>query len=215
VTAAHATLVWLADAGGLPESAVAAYAGWLGQDERARHARFVRAERRRQFVAGRALARLVLGRLLGVAPAAMALQERPGQGPALLSPAHSAAFSISHSGPWIAVAASTETLVGLDIERIDPSRDVMGLAQQAFGPEQLVQLAACDALQRIDVFYRMWCEHEARIKLGAPVGSMVDCGRPGLAGALACAAPPAADITPELVDLGRSARPDQLVHQLG
>jgi 4'-phosphopantetheinyl transferase len=202
MTAVQETLVWLADAGALPESVLASYAGWLGEAERARHARFVRLERRRQFVAGRALARLALGRLLELEPAGIALQERPGQGPALLRPSRFAAFSISHSGPWIAVAASTETLVGLDIERIDPSRQVMALAQQAFGPEQVAHLTACAPPQRIEVFYRMWCEHEARIKLGVPVDSMFSFGRPGLAGALACAAAPAFEPRPELVDLG-------------
>ena len=194
------TLVWLADAATLGEDALAACAAWLGADERQRLARFVRAERRIQFVGGRVLLRRALGELLGVPPRAIELQERPGLGPALLHPAAPAVgFSISHSGNWIACAASTETLLGLDIERIDPGRDVVRLAEQAFAPEEAARLAACEGAARLDLFYRLWCEHEARIKLALPVGKIYTLGRPGLAGALACATSLAADPVVELV----------------
>ena len=194
------TLVWLADAAALDEPALAACAGWLGGGERERLARFVRAERRIQFIGGRALLRRALGELLGVAPGAIALQERPGLGPALVHPAAPAVgFSISHSGTWIACAASTETALGLDIERIDPGRDVLRLAEQAFEPGLAARLAACEAAERTDLFYRLWCELEAGIKLALPVGKMYAFGRPGLSAALACAAPLVSDPTFELV----------------
>ncbi|MEW6759269.1 MAG: 4'-phosphopantetheinyl transferase superfamily protein [Pseudomonadota bacterium] len=194
--------MWLADAATLGGDALAAGAAWLGAHERQRLARFVRAERRTQFIGGRVLLRRALGELLGVPPGAILLQERPGLGPALVHPAAPAVgFSISHSGNWIACAASTETALGLDIERIDPGRDVMRLAEQAFTPEQTARLAACDSAERIDLFYRMWCEHEARIKLALPVGKIYALGRPGLAGALACATSLAADPVVELATL--------------
>lgn len=203
MAAPRRTLVWLADAAHLGEDALAACSGWLGADERQRLARFVRAERRIQFVGGRALLRRALGELLGVPPDAIRLQDRPGRGPALLHPAAPAVgFSISHSGNWIACAASTETMLGLDIERVDSGRDVLRLAEQAFGPEEAARLAACEAGKRIDVFYRMWCEHEARIKLALPIGKMYAFGRSGLSGALACATPLAADPVVELASFG-------------
>ncbi|GAB3387076.1 4'-phosphopantetheinyl transferase family protein [Massilia agri] len=194
MAAPRRTLVWLAEAATLSADTLAACAGWLGPDERQRLARFVRAERRTQFLGGRVLLRRALSELLGVPPRAIELQERPGLGPALLLPAAPAVgFSISHSGNWIACAASTETALGLDIERIDPGRDVVRLAEQAFTPEQTARLAACEGAERIDLFYRLWCEHEASIKLASPVGKMYGVGRPGLCGALACATPLAAD----------------------
>jgi 4'-phosphopantetheinyl transferase len=202
MAAPRRTRVWLLDAAALGEDALAPFAGWLGAQERELLARFVRAERRIQFIGGRALLRRALGELLGVAPAAVELQERPGLGPALIHPAAPAVgFSISHSGRWIACAASTETRLGLDIERIDPTRDVLGLAQQAFAPEDAARLAACEPAERIDAFYRLWCGHEARIKLALPVAKMYELGRPGLAGALACAGSLSADPVVELVSL--------------
>jgi len=179
------TLVWLVDAGALSGAALDRYADWLGASERERCARFVRAERRRQFIVGRALLRLALGRLLGVAPRSIALRERPGNAPALASPAlENIGLSISHSGPWVACAASTICALGLDIERIDARRDVLALAQQALGPQALAELQALEGEARLHAFYRMWCLHEAGIKLGGPGAAQYVFEQPGLAIAL-------------------------------
>lgn len=162
------TLLWLIDAGALSGAALDAYAEWLGESERERSARFVRPERRRQFIVGRALLRHALGRLLDVAPRDIVLRERPGNAPALASPAvHGLGFSISHSGPWVACAASTVCGLSLDIERIDERRDVLALAQQALGDDALAELQALEGKERVHAFYRMWCLHEAHVKLGS------------------------------------------------
>jgi 4'-phosphopantetheinyl transferase len=182
------TLVWLVDAGALSGAALDAYAGWLGESERERCARFVRAERRRQFIVGRVLLRLALGRLLGLAPRSIALRERPGNAPALDSPAlEGVGFSISHSGPWVACAASAACALGLDIECVDGRRDVLALAEQALGPEALAALQALEGDARTHAFYRRWCLHEAGIKLGGPGVDDYVFEQPGLALALRCA----------------------------
>jgi 4'-phosphopantetheinyl transferase len=190
VPAPGETLLWLVDAGALSGAALDGYAGWLGESERQRCARFVRAERRRQFIVGRALLRHALGRLLGAAPRSIVLRERPGNAPALESPAlQGVGFSISHSGPWVACAASTVCGLGLDIERIDGRRDVLALAQQALGPEALAELQALEGEARVHAFFRMWCLHEAAIKLGSPGAAEYVFEQPGLAIALLSAVP--------------------------
>lgn len=185
VPAPAVSLLWLTDAGALPAVALEGYATWLGEGERRRCARFARAERRRQFIVGRALLRFALGRLLGSAPRAIVLHERPGAAPALDMPrrvqGNGVGFSISHSGPWVACAASTERALGLDIERIDQRRDVLALARQAFDPDAVARLEACAGTERIRAFYRMWCRHEAHIKLGRPATQDYVFEQPGLA----------------------------------
>ena len=179
------TLLWLVDAGAFSGAVLDAYVGWLGEGELERCARFVRPERRRQFIAGRALLRHALGRLLGVAPRSIVLRERPGNAPALETHApNGIGFSISHSGRWVACAASTVCKLGLDIERIDAGRDVLALAQQALGPEAVSQLHALDGAARVQAFYRMWCLHEAQIKLGGVGAANYVFEQPGLALAL-------------------------------
>lgn len=196
------TLLLITDSSALSNNASDTYKVWLNEAEQQRYTRFLRAERRRQFLAGRALLRLVLSRLIGEAPAAIVLRERPGQAPALVHPAAPAVgFSISHAGPWVACAASTETALGLDIERIDPRRDVLALAEQAFRADEIERLWACAAKERPQLFYRMWCELEARIKLGGPTEAMYYFERPGLAAALACARPLAAAPSIEIISL--------------
>jgi 4'-phosphopantetheinyl transferase len=108
-----------------------------------------------------------LGALLGMDGADIVLTEQPGAAPRLaLSGSESIGFSISHSGRWVACAASLDTKLGLDIEVIDPARDIAALAQQAFDAERIDRLNACPDAQRTDLFYALWCAQEAEIKLG-------------------------------------------------
>ncbi len=111
-----------------------------------------------------------------VAPESVRLEEQVGKAPRLVlppppprTPAPSVGFSISHSGRWVACAVSTQTALGLDIEMRDPSRDLDALAAQAFGGDEMPQwerLRAQPEPQRVDGFYRLWSEKEARFKLG-------------------------------------------------
>lgn len=183
-------LVWLVDAAALDAAVLARFAAWLGPSEAARCERFVRAGRRRQYIVGRALLRLALGRLLGIDPRSVGLTERPGRAPAFAFPSGiKGGYSISHSGRWVACAASLTTPLGLDIERIDQDRDVLALAQHAFGAPEIAALQACAPDERHAFFYGLWCAHEARIKLGLPSGAEYCLGVPGLAAAMACAVP--------------------------
>jgi 4'-phosphopantetheinyl transferase len=167
VTPGADVLVWLVDADAVGEDLLAACAAWLGASERARSDRFLRPARRRQFIVGRGLVRLALGRLLACAPSAIVLRERTGQAPELVSEVE-VGFSVSHSGRWVACAAATGMALGLDIEGIDRARDVAALAEQAFESQDLAAVLACAPHDRHAAFYRLWCRHEARIKLGRP-----------------------------------------------
>lgn len=180
-------VIRLLDAGAIDDAALEPFATWLGDAERQRLARFVRPQRRRQFLAGRALARRTLGSVLGLAPAAVRLVERPGDGPALALPGFErAGFSISHSGRWVACAASASCRVGLDIETVDPQRDIEALAVQAFDARRQAQLAARPAHARMREFYGLWSTLEARFKLGEAAASSFDLSRPDLAIVLCC-----------------------------
>jgi len=194
------TLLWLADSAALPPTWFQAGLDWLSEDERARYERFVRTERRRQFVAGRVLLRHAIGSLLGLAPRSVALAERPGQGPALRHPvAPGLGFSISHSGPWVACAASLAGPLGLDIERPDTARDHVALAEQVFESGAAGQLAALAGAERTDAFYRMWCRYEAHIKLGRDGAIDHYHALPGLM--LVLSSTRALDVEPAMLDM--------------
>ncbi|MCS0627840.1 4'-phosphopantetheinyl transferase superfamily protein [Telluria mixta] len=191
----RAAIVRLLDARTLDDGVLAQCTALLDESERLRLARFVRRERRNQFIAGRVLARRTLGAVLGVAPETVRLVERPGAAPALAVPeAGAAGFSISHSGAWIACAASATGRVGLDVEVVDPARDIDALAAQAFDASQQAWLAARPAASRLGDFYRAWSTLEARFKLGTAAAATFDLSRPGLSIVVCCeyelAAPP-------------------------
>jgi 4'-phosphopantetheinyl transferase len=134
------------------------------------------------------LLRQALGQLLGVAPQAVVLAEQPGAAPLLESPrCAGAGLSISHSGPWVAVAASASVPLGLDIEVLDPARAVDALAAQAFDAQRLAWWQARPASTRRRDFYAQWCAQEARIKLGRGSGECVTLPHDELAIVLCCA----------------------------
>ncbi|NRR29553.1 4-phosphopantetheinyl transferase [Oxalobacteraceae bacterium] len=161
--------IWMARVDASGDDVLAAYLPWLSPAEVLRHSRFMRPERQRQFLIGRVLLRMALAPVLNLAPAAIKLEERAARAPRLLSvPAKGTppGFSISHSGNWVACAVSAQTAIGLDIEVMDPSRDLMALASQAMDGEVCAQLQALAQQQRIPAFYQAWSEQEARFKLG-------------------------------------------------
>ena len=157
----------LVDGHGIDDAQLAGLVGWLSEGEMARYQRFARPERRRQFLLGRVLARQMLGHLLGVAARTLQIAERPGQAPVLCGHDGAVAFSISHSGPWVACATSAGSALGLDIEVLDAARDIDALAAHAFDAQRCAWLAGRPAHSRLRDFYHLWSAHEARIKLGA------------------------------------------------
>ena len=167
---------WMVDADAVTDAELQRLRGWLSPGEMARHQRFVRAQRQRQFVAGRVLLRMALGRLLGVTPQEIRLEEQVGKAPRLAAPmlkGTQPGFSIAHSGRWVACAVSAQTALGLDIEMKDGARDLNALAAQAFDSVEMSQWARLQGLpddQRVEGFYRLWSEKEARFKLGISAG---------------------------------------------
>lgn len=172
----NAALLWMVDADAVADADLQRYRGWLTDSEMARHQRFVRAQRQRQFIVGRVLLRAALGRVLGVSPQDIQLEEQVGKAPRMAAPVLKVAapgFSISHSGRWVACAVSAQTALGLDIELRDASRNLAALAAQAFDVDEMAQWTRIEALsgdERTDGFYRLWSEKEARFKLGVNTG---------------------------------------------
>jgi 4'-phosphopantetheinyl transferase len=185
--AAH---VWLADIGALDDARLDVYRHWLSDSERSRG--FARPQRRRQFIAARALLRIAAGDLLGVPPQAVVLGGQAGRAPWLITPAVALpGLSVSHSGDWVACALSTQTPLGLDIEVKDAGRDVEALAEHAFDAATCARLASLPPAARQQAFYAAWSVQEARIKLGMEPAACVEVPHAALAIAL-CAARPLA-----------------------
>ena len=144
------------------------FAQGLSASETHRYACFARRERQRQFLLGRMLLRVAVTRLTGLSPDAFDVIERPGGAPQLMVSAGQCViphFSLTHSGDWIGCVVSSNARVGLDIEVMDPTRDVIVGSRLAFHPEEHVWLLRQPSSARLSAFYELWCSREALYKL--------------------------------------------------
>ena len=67
-------------------------------------------------------------------------------------------FNLSHSGPWVVLAVG-DGPVGVDVEAFRPGRNVTGLANRHFTPEEQAFVN-----QDEERFLRVWTAKESRLK---------------------------------------------------
>jgi 4'-phosphopantetheinyl transferase len=138
----------------------------LDPGERRRAADFGHAGSRALFVAARALARLVLGAHLGLAPGSLRFDltcrcGSPHGKPQLIA-ADPPRFSLSHSGDVAVLALTASTPVGVDVERVQARREAaLAGALSAVERTVLDRLAPAD---REAGFARYWTRKEAALK---------------------------------------------------
>lgn len=122
--------------------------------------------RRRQFLAGRWLAKTLLSEALGGTPADWHITADPHSKPQVMGVG--AHLSIAHSGDIVACALA-ETAVGVDVERINPRRSVEDIAQWVCSPQEQAALGALHHEEAMLLFNQFWTCKEARLKqLGLP-----------------------------------------------
>ncbi|HYC61338.1 MAG TPA: 4'-phosphopantetheinyl transferase superfamily protein [Thermoanaerobaculia bacterium] len=133
----------------------------LSADERERADRFRFAQHRQRFTRCRILLRQLLGQHLARDPASLVF--RYGEwGKPELDGVH---FNVSHSDRIAVIAWSREHAVGIDVERIDRTKDVVPLAHTAFSPAECEAFDAMPADQQVEAFFRTWARKEALMKL--------------------------------------------------
>jgi 4'-phosphopantetheinyl transferase len=147
-----------------PDAARPELAEVLSPEERARLARLQREADRDRYLVAHALLRAVLGLRVGVAPAAVGLAVGDDGKPRLADPAAACEFSLSHSGSRIVVAATADTPVGVDVERIHPERDVARMFSRVLSAQERPVLDALGGPARQEAFHRYWARKEAAVK---------------------------------------------------
>lgn len=136
----------------------------LSQEERERAGKFRFERHRRRFVAARGKLRHLLGRYLGIPPAAIALGYGPEGKPfCSCQPADwRICFNLSHSEDRAALAVSNGFEIGIDIEHIRPIDE--GVVQQVFSQHERTTFEALPPARRQSVFYESWARKEACLK---------------------------------------------------
>ena len=152
---------------------------------------------RDRWVASRWALRGVLARYLDEDPAAIELRLGERGKPALADLSATLRFNLSHSGTLALVAVTEQREVGVDVEEIDPERNVVSLAERALDPVTAAAIRTAPPEAQVIAFHEAWARREAIVKclgsgLGAPLppesvaASALDAG-PGYAAALAVA----------------------------
>lgn len=158
----------------------------LTDAERERATRLRAAIDGRRWAASRWALREVLGRYLGEPPGEIELALGEHGKPALAVAPERLEFNLSHSGGLALVAVAARP-VGVDVERIDPGRHVLALAERALDPDTAAAVRSADPAARGAMFFTHWARHEARLK----------CHGGGIGGA-----PPDGPLTVADVDAG-------------
>ncbi|MCX5400830.1 4'-phosphopantetheinyl transferase superfamily protein [Streptomyces sp. NBC_00102] len=147
-----------------------AAAGVLDEAERRQAAAFRRPEDREMYVASHTALRVLLGGVLELPPARVALVRLPCPGcgaahgrPAVAGPAGERVhFSLSHTG-GLALVALAARPVGVDVERT-PSATTVADTATALHPLEQSELSALPVADRPAAFARCWTRKEAYLK---------------------------------------------------
>lgn len=136
--------------------------GWLGDDERARAARFRFDRDRSTYVLAHALWRVALAVCLGRDPCEVPLDFLPSGQPHL--PGTSLATSLSHSGPIVLVAVGAVRMLGVDLERWPPRISLDDLLPAICTPGEAEVLRPLPPRQRERALLQLWTRKEALLK---------------------------------------------------
>jgi 4'-phosphopantetheinyl transferase len=138
----------------------------MSEDERCRYGRLAMQAPRILHVCARVLTRVVLGRLLNCAPAAVRFDRSPNGKPRLAGDNPSdIRFNLAHSGTTLLLAATYGAEIGVDIEDMSrPPVSMLQVARHVFSPAECVALETAPEETRKCVFFRTWTLKEAYIK---------------------------------------------------
>lgn len=152
----------------------------LSPEEQGRAARFRFDRHRERFVVAHGVLRFVLSGYVGCVPEALSFGAEPDGKPFLATECAEVGdddlrFNLSHSADLALVAVSVGLEIGVDVERIKPTRDLEGLARRYFAPEEQDALARLAPDERVADFFRVWTLKEAYLKaVGTGLGRALD-----------------------------------------
>jgi len=140
--------------------------GILTPDEVARASRFRFEEDRRQYVRGRAMLRILLGRYLETPPTEIRFQYENHGKPEIALPhaCRDLRFNFSDSGGLALIAVGSGGALGVDIERIRPLPDFLDIATRFFSAREVQAILALSENKRQEAFFACWTRKEAYLK---------------------------------------------------
>jgi len=136
-------------------------AAQLPPPDRARAERYLNPQAMERWVASRLALGQILAKYLHRPASTIEIAEEEGGKPRL--PGRELEFNLSHSGD-LALVAVSQRAVGVDVERIEPARDLLAIAERSFGEAEVARVRDAAPHERAATFYEEWTRHEARLK---------------------------------------------------
>ncbi|HQS50272.1 MAG TPA: 4'-phosphopantetheinyl transferase superfamily protein [Daejeonella sp.] len=133
----------------------------LSKDELLKAARFLHSKDRASFVSRRAALRILLSRYTDISPSRIEFIAGKNKKPELRSELNTIRFNVSHSSELILIAIS-DTEIGVDIERIEPSFNYSDILRHSFSEQEINHIK--QAADSRDFFFRLWTRKEALAK---------------------------------------------------
>jgi 4'-phosphopantetheinyl transferase len=153
----------------------------LSFEERARRDRLRFVDDRREYTAAHDLLRRTLSRYVTLPPADWRFVEDDRGKPSIVGTnghARALSFNLSHTRGWVACAVAGRAALGVDVDRVDPSRPAVDIADRYFTSAEAGSLRRCSEAMRSERFAELWTLKEAFLKA-------VGVGLSGLSGSLA------------------------------
>ncbi len=138
----------------------------LSEDELVRAKRFHFEQHRQRFIAARGILRNILGRYLNVEASKIKFGYEARGKPFLDQNFHenNLKFNVSHSQDFALYAVSLDNFIGVDLEFISSTTDVVSLAQRFFSPSEFAVIESAPQEQQHQLFFRYWTCKEAYLK---------------------------------------------------
>ena len=159
--------VWHVDPASVSDPAlIRRYEALMSADERARHARFIFPADQHIYLVARALVRTTLSKYAAVDPDAWIFQAGPYGRPDIAGPggAPPLRFSLSHTAGLVALAVTSRSDVGIDVEGFRARASGLDIARHFFASSEAGDLEALPPERQGHAFLEYWTLKEAYIK---------------------------------------------------
>jgi 4'-phosphopantetheinyl transferase len=163
VSATDGVDLWLVDLS-IPDDQRVAMAQVLSPDEVERAARYRFDKDRRRYEIRRSVLRHILAAYTGIAAADLVFERGPHGKPTLPATVPNVRFNLSFSAQLALIGVTRDCDLGVDIQHVDATRDLVPLAERFFAEHEAREIADVAGEERVRRFYRYWTRKEAIAK---------------------------------------------------
>ncbi len=136
----------------------------LTPDEIAKADRIIVPVKCAQSAVSRGVARTLLAAYTGVPAADLRFRYGDKGRPYLDGPGDDLVFNVSHSGELGAIAVTREGEMGVDVEEMDGTVDLIGIGRRFFSPIEHADLSSQTGDNMTRAFFRAWTRKESYLK---------------------------------------------------